>query len=99
MKGGVQATLDPALEAEADRQGELAARGMAARPGGSFSAPRPPDQPVVQGVFTVAATIEPAEGEAESLPAKDLRVTRVQMSEKRRPPTRIPYAKVQSGSS
>jgi hypothetical protein len=89
MKGGVQANLAPALEADADRQGRLAARGLAARPGGAFSAPAQPDEPVVQGVFTVAATIVLADSEAPSVPAAQMLVTKVQMSEKRRPPTRL----------
>ncbi len=77
----------PALEAEADAQAARAVTGAPARPGAALSRPTAIAAPVLQGKFTVSSKIT-SEDEDE-VRAADLFVDYVQITNKRRPETRL----------
>ena len=87
LPAGGWADVSPALEAEAWQQARRAADGRPARPGAAHSAPTA-TAPVIQGAFTVSATVSSG-GESEDRGAADLRIDEVQMTDKKRPPTRL----------
>ena len=87
LPAGGWADVSPALEAEAWQQARRAVDGRPARPGAAHSAPAA-TAPVIQGAFTVNATISSG-GERDDRGSADLRIDEVQMTDKKRPPTRL----------